>query len=470
MQKGVYKRSLLVPTLKILFDVVAVEAAVLAAYYLRFYSPLTAIFPVTKGYPPLANYLYFSAFLVVVFVGLFASFRSYRSRFFSTFGEDIPVVLKTCFLGILFGMSGAFLYRDFSYSRLVFALIYVTSNLFLLIGRWLFHRIKEPLLRRGFNVLRVYLVGSEEVLPRLWQRFEHHLPGTFHLEGYIAPQPIHQIPLEYRGSLSQLPQLLAQNQAVDGLLIAFDQADHRRVLEVIRATEGKNVELFYVPDILDILTSRVHTLEIAGIPVLQLKAFILSGWQGFLKRTFDVVVAGAALVLLSPLMLLIAAIIKLTSPGPVLYKQERVGLDGREFVMLKFRTMRVDAEAETGPVWAKPNDPRVTPVGRILRRTSFDELPQLINVLKGEMSLVGPRPERRHFVEQFRKLIPGYLERHRVRCGMTGWAQVNGLRGQSPIEERTRYDLYYIENWSLWFDIKIIILTFLEIIRGENAY
>ena len=163
-------------------------------------------------------------------------------------------------------------------------------------------------------------------------------------------------------------------------------------------------------------------------------------------------------------------LIKLTSRGPVFYQQSRVGMDNREFHMLKFRSMVQDAEDKTGPVWAKANDPRVTKIGKFLRRSSIDELPQLINVLKGEMSLVGPRPERKVFVEEFRQYVPKYAERHRVRSGMTGWAQVNGLRGQSPIEDRTRYDVYYIENWSIWFDIKIILMTFMTIVRGENAY
>jgi exopolysaccharide biosynthesis polyprenyl glycosylphosphotransferase len=214
----------------------------------------------------------------------------------------------------------------------------------------------------------------------------------------------------------------------------------------------------------------LQTLEVGGVPLLQLKAFVLSGWQGFLKRAFDIFVSTISLVLLSPFFLLVAIAIKATSRGAVFYVQQRVSLDGQEFNMLKFRSMRADAEAESGPVWAQKDDPRTTAIGKFLRRTSLDELPQLFNVLKGEMSLVGPRPERQHFVEQFREYIPQYRERHRVRCGMTGWAQVNGLRGQSPIEERARYDLYYLENWSLWFDMKIILLTFMEVARGENAY
>jgi exopolysaccharide biosynthesis polyprenyl glycosylphosphotransferase len=470
MKTNIYKRNLLVPFLKMIADIVFIELAVLFSYYLRFYSSLTEIFPVTKGYPPFKNYFFFSLFLVAVMAGLFATMNAYRSRFFSTFTQDVPAIFKTCFLGILFAMSGAFLYRDFSYSRLVFVLIFFNTNIFLLTGRFFFHRLKRKFLTKGFNVLRVCLVGSAENIARVYQRLITDKNYKFDIAGYVADSEPETLVIPRIGKLEDLPGIAENEPGYDGMIITFNQEDHSKILQVIQATEGKNLELFYIPDILDLLTHKLQTLEVSGVPLLQLKAFVLSGWQGFLKRTFDVVVSAIGLILLFPFFLIIALIIKATSPGPVFYVQKRVSLDGQEFNMLKFRSMRADAEAESGPVWAEKDDPRITAIGKFLRRSSLDELPQLINVLKGEMSLVGPRPERQHFVEQFREYIPQYRERHRVRCGMTGWAQVNGLRGQSPIEERTRYDLYYIENWSLWFDLKIILLTFMEVARGENAY
>lgn len=478
MMEGVYRRNLLVPFLKLVGDLLAVQLAVLCAYYLRFFSPLTSIFPVTKGMPPFTMYLAFSVFLAVSYTVLLAASGSYRSRFFTGFYQEIPVILRVCFLGILLAMSGAFLYRGFSYSRMVFVLIYATSNFFLLAERWLFHRLKGRFLARGFSMLKVCLVGSVENISHIYHRLAVGDDSYFEVIGYLAESPAADLPrpprgglpLRYLGKPQQLRELLDREAGCDGLVLAFGKEEHPRVWEVISLVEGKNLELFYVPDILDLLTSGVQTLEVGGVPLLRLKSFVLAGWQGFLKRAFDVLVAAVSLLLLSPLLLLIALLIKVTSRGPVLYVQERVGLDGREFRMLKFRSMRTDAEAHSGPVWATADDPRATVIGRVLRRASLDELPQLINVLKGEMSIVGPRPERRHFVEQFQQQIPRYVERHRVRSGMTGWAQVNGLRGQSPISERTRYDVYYIENWSLWFDVKIIIMTFIAILRGENAY
>ncbi len=469
MSENIYKRNLLIPSLKMLIDMIAIEAAFLFSYYLRFYSPLTKLFPVTKGYPSVKMYILFSLFLLLVLIILFGLRRAYRTRYFSSFWEDVPVVFKVCFLGILFAMSGAFLYRGFSYSRLVFLLIFINTNLFVILGRLIFHRLKRRLLRRGYGILKIGLIGSPEKLPYVHQRILADQNYKIALQGYFCDQPVESLDLPYLGRPEQLSEKLAESE-IDGLMITFSQSDHQQIWKVVRATEGKNTELFYIPDVLDLMSRRFHSLEIGGLPLLQIKSYVLSGWQGFLKRSFDIVVSALALFVLSPLLALLAILVKLSSPGPVFYVQKRVGLDGREFEMLKFRSMRSDAEAQTGPVWARKDDPRVTPIGRFLRRTSLDELPQLINVLKGEMSLVGPRPERKFFVEQFRQKIPQYIERQRVRCGMTGWAQVNGLRGQSPIEERTKYDLYYIENWSLWFDLKIIFLTIFEIIRGENAY
>jgi exopolysaccharide biosynthesis polyprenyl glycosylphosphotransferase len=226
-----------------------------------------------------------------------------------------------------------------------------------------------------------------------------------------------------------------------------------------------------VPDLLEMMTSQVRIKELEGIPFIRVKTTPMGTWNQILKRSFDLVVAALVLILISPFFVLLALLIKITSKGPVFYLQERIGLDGKTFRVIKFRSMKIDAEEVTGPVWARKDDPRTTFLGRFMRRFSLDELPQLINVLTGEMSLVGPRPERPHFVEQFKKEVPKYLDRHRVKTGMTGWAQVNGLRGADvSIEERTKYDVYYVENWSLVFDLKIILKTIRAVLFGKDAY
>jgi exopolysaccharide biosynthesis polyprenyl glycosylphosphotransferase len=469
MKRNSYQKNLLIPFSKMVIDALVVLLAFTFSYYARFYSPLVQLFPVTKGYPPFYNYLTASVILTVVYIFILAVSNSYRSRYFSTFAQDIPVVLRSCFIGILFAMSGAFLYRRFSYSRLAFFLMYFHTNIFLLVGRYLFHRIRRILMRKDFGIQKAILVGSSSHMPRFCLQIQNDQHQNFRIVGYLAAENLAKMEVPYLGPPDTLPKLVEENQ-IDAILLMFDAESHSQILKIIREMEGKNVELFYIPDVLDMITSHRRTFEIAGMPVLRLKAAEFSGWQGFLKRTFDLLVSLTGLIVLSPLLLILAVLIKINSAGPVLFKQKRIGLDGKEFIMLKFRSMVVDAEKETGPVWARQKDPRTTAIGRFLRRTSLDELPQLINVVRGEMSLVGPRPERRVFVDQFRQQIPQYAERHRVRSGVTGWAQVNGLRGQSPIAERTRYDVYYIENWSLWFDIKIILLTFLAIVRGENAY
>jgi exopolysaccharide biosynthesis polyprenyl glycosylphosphotransferase len=374
-----------------------------------------------------------------------------------------------CFLGILFAMSGAFLYREFSYSRLVFLLILINTNIFLLLGRFIFHHIKKYFIKKGFDVLHVYLIGSTDLLPKIFSQIQASKAHNFNITGYVADKKIDSFSIPYKGNIKNLPGIF-EGIIPDGFILAYNQFDYHNILEVIKLSEGRNIELFYIPDILDLLTSNFNIIEAESLILLQLKAFTLSGWQGFSKRIFDITISLAGLLLLAPLLLFTALIIKSTSKGSVFYIQKRIGMDGTEFNMIKFRSMRIDAEYKTGPIWAAKNDQRVTKFGKFLRRTSIDELPQLLNVLKGDMSIVGPRPERPHFVQQFTAYVPKYIERHRVRSGITGWAQVNGLRGQSPIEERTKYDIFYIENWSLWFDIKIIILTFIAVFKGQNAY
>jgi len=254
------------------------------------------------------------------------------------------------------------------------------------------------------------------------------------------------------------------------VFFALPREEHLQLERGLALIDKEMVDIVVVPDILQFVMLRAGLESLDGIPMINLTETPLSGWYGPVKRAGDLLVALVALVALSPLLLLVAALVKLTSRGPVLFRQERMSLDGTVFTMYKFRSMRVDAEAATGAVWASERDPRRTAVGSFLRRTSLDELPQLLNILRGEMSFVGPRPERPHFVEQFRERVPRYMLRHRVKCGLTGWAQVNGWRGNTSIEKRIEHDIFYIENWSLGFDLKIVALTILHGFVHKNAY
>jgi Undecaprenyl-phosphate glucose phosphotransferase len=243
-----------------------------------------------------------------------------------------------------------------------------------------------------------------------------------------------------------------------------------RLESIMKKIGPSMVDIKVIPDIYKFISLRGGIEDFDGMPVITLLDTPLHGWNDVLKRAVDVLLASVCLLVLSPLLFVIVLLIKTTSRGPMFYRQERMSLDGRTFLVWKFRTMRVDAERETGPVWASPDDARRTAIGRWLRHLSLDELPQLINVLRGEMSLVGPRPERPVFIQEFRQKIPKYMLRHKVPAGMTGWAQIHGLRGNTSVEERIVYDLYYIENWSLGLDFKILFLTLFRGFSHPNAY
>jgi exopolysaccharide biosynthesis polyprenyl glycosylphosphotransferase len=273
--------------------------------------------------------------------------------------------------------------------------------------------------------------------------------------------------------LGRVPEVarLVESYKLSEIIVAAPELTQRDLLELVGSLPRGEVNIKIFPDIFQIMSSDVTTSELTGLPMMQVRDVALRGWNLRLKRGLDVLVSGLALVMLAPLLILLALLIKLTAPRePVFYVQERVGLDGRPFQLVKFRSMRSDAEQDSGPVWASPGDQRRTPLGALMRRWSLDELPQLVNVLAGEMSMVGPRPERPHFVEQFSRYIPRYAERHNEKAGLTGWAQVNGLRGQTSIEERTKYDVFYVEHWSLAFDFKILLKTIGAVFRDKNAY
>jgi len=252
---------------------------------------------------------------------------------------------------------------------------------------------------------------------------------------------------------------IAQRERIDHLYVALPLEEHTKLLDLVELTSRECIDVKVVPDVLQFITLRARLEDLDGLPIININDVPLQGFNAWMKRVIDVGLSAAALVVLAIPVAIIAAIVKLSSRGPVLYAQERMGLDGKAFTVYKFRSMYEGAESESGPVWADENDPRATPIGRWLRRFDLDELPQFWNVLRGDMSIVGPRPERPFFVDQFKHRIPQYMLRHKVKAGITGWAQVNGWRGNTSLEKRIEYDLYYIENWSVTLDIKIMWLT-----------
>lgn len=348
----------------------------------------------------------------------------------------------------------------------------VFTVLLIWLGRVVMDMIQRVLHRYGFDVARVLIVGAGTSGQMVLSKIRHAPELGYRVVGFVddacQEETVAGVPL--LGRVNDVVRLIEAHQ-INEIIIAAPELNHRARLELVTSVSTRQVNIKIVPDIFEIMSSEVAASDLAGLPMMQVRDVVLRGWNLRLKRALDILVSAVALVLLSPLLLLLAALVKLTSrDGPVFYVQERVGLDGKPFQLVKFRSMRPDAEEETGPVWATPNDPRRTRFGSWIRRWSLDELPQLVNVLVGEMSLVGPRPERPHFVEQFSRQVPRYADRHNEKAGLTGWAQVNGLRGQTSIEERTTYDVFYVERWSLAFDIKILLKTIGAIFRDKNAY
>lgn len=454
-----------IPLITAFADAVTIELSFLIAYWLRFYSPLTKYIPVTLGIPPLRAYIEASLYTLPVWLWLLKRRGLYKQRRNTHFSDEFFALVRIVFLAMLIIAGAAFFYREFSYSRVVYVLVGIVVIIFLSLERYIIHHFEQWWYRRGHDVKNILILGSGESAQKLFSSF------TTHPERGYVPRGIYETSnsLNKQEISTKIPELI-RTLHIDTIIIATQEQEHSVVYEIVRACEGLDVEIMFVPNILDVMTSQVRIHYIEGIPLLSLKAPALSTWNRFLKRLFDILFSITVLILLSPLFILLMVLIKLDSRGPIFYLQERIGLDGKLFRVIKFRSMKVDAEKETGPVWAQKNDPRTTRIGKFLRRFSLDELPQLINVLKGDMSIVGPRPERPYFVEQFKREIPKYLDRHRVKTGMTGWAQVNGLRGNAPITERTKYDLYYIENWSLVFDLKIILKTIHAVLFGKDAY
>jgi exopolysaccharide biosynthesis polyprenyl glycosylphosphotransferase len=409
----------------------------------------------------------------VVIVFLFMDV--YRVQRGTQFVDEMFSVVKamTVTFVVMFAMIG--LYRDgqFTYSRLTFTYLAVAATILILLARYGLRRLRTRSWRRGDGIDRVVVVGSGAAADLVLQRIRMFPDYGYQVVGVVADDL--KIGDAFSGTdvlgrAADLSNIVAQRK-VNLVFVAAPHMTQDQILQLMDSCRECRTDFRIVPSMLEIMTSRVTGDQLDGIPLLQFRRGLdVDAAKATSKRALDVIVSGLGMILISPVLALIALLVKLSSTGPVLIHQERTGLEGRTLVMHKFRTMRADAEAKTGPVWAAAKDPRRTWIGQVLRRFSLDELPQLWNVLKGEMSLVGPRPERPVFVEDFTSRLERYADRHVVRPGLTGWAQVNDLRGQTAVEERLIYDLYYIENWSLAFDLKIILITLFRVFTHKNAY
>jgi Undecaprenyl-phosphate glucose phosphotransferase len=458
------RSDFLVPFLTVLCDSIAIAFSFYFSYWIRFRSTVFAAAGYTaENAPPLSAYIAGSFFILIVWLLIFRARGMYGARRNTPLSDELINVVKGVSLGMLVVMSAAFFFRDFSYSRIVFGLLWFVSTASLSVGRIAVLWFERFLYKRGRNLQYAVIVGNDTLAEDVFRQLNGHPSFGFHILGYFADTKAEPgISLAQARHLGPIAEAAAyiRDQNVELVFIALRADQHPAMFELITASEGVNVEFMMVPDILEVMTSRVRVRELEGIPFLRIKSIPLTFWGRFGKRAFDILVSAGLLILLSPFWLLIMVLIRLDSRGPIFFLQERIGLDGKSFLMYKFRSMKAGAEKlDDRAGLGVTNDPRRTRLGIWLRKLSLDELPQLLNVLKGDMSLVGPRPERSRYVEKFSDLVPKYLDRHRMKTGVTGWAQVNGLRGDTSIEERIKYDLYYIENWSFAFDIKILLRT-----------
>ncbi len=449
-------------------DLALVAACWFASYFLRFYLPIV---PVTKGIPPLSLYIMLFLLVLADFAVVLPASGLYKRPWAGT-GHALWPVLRATIIGVVVAVTLTWFLRPYDFSRLVFLHFLVLTFFSLLIYR--------PILRRFWQRAypenageRVLIVGARELARQVAANIRANpvlglsLVGFLSRDQSLAGSRIDGLPV--LGDFSRIGAVVASRQ-VQVVIVALPLAAHEELPRILDGLAEEMVDVRIVPDLYRFMSlgSTVESFE--GMPIIGLRGSRLEGWPRVFKRAMDIVGSLALIILLSPLMILIAILVKLTSPGPVLYRQARMGLDGVEFEILKFRSMRPQAEADTGAVWASRDDPRRTPLGKVLRKTSLDELPQLFNALRGEMSLVGPRPERPELIKEFRSQIPGYMLRHMVKAGITGWAQINGWRGNTDLSKRIEHDLYYIENWSLWFDLKIMLLTPFRGLISPHAY
>jgi Undecaprenyl-phosphate glucose phosphotransferase len=456
-------------------DVLLAAWAFVLAYGIRFESGLI---PVTRGYPAIDQYLNVLPFIAILTPVAFQLQGVYRLRRGRSRVDDFFAVLISSILAVVFCV-GATLYIQTYYvseaeksrgayeiSQVVWGLFLVLNVLFTYASREIVRELLERRWRAGIGLKRILIAGAGDLGRMVADRMLQHREMGYQVVGFVDDRAggdhIGYRGLPLLGTLSEVGEI-AQRERVDHLYVALPLEEHAKLLDLMEVASRECIDIKVVPDLLQFIALRARLEDLDGLPIINVNDVPLEGFNTIVKRAIDIVLSTAAVLVLIIPCGIIAALVKLTSHGPVFYRQERMGLDGMAFTVYKFRSMTQDAEDSTGPIWAREDDPRTTTLGRWLRRFDLDELPQFWNVLKGDMSIVGPRPERPFFVEQFKHRIPQYMLRHKVKAGITGWAQVNGWRGNTSLEKRIEYDLYYIEHWSVSLDLKIMWLT---VVRG----
>lgn len=456
--------------LHILIDILVIAISYFIAWWIRFEGPLAASAVRARSFE---QYMFVLVFIIPGYLLLYHAFTLYAPLRMQGRRLVLSNVIKANSLGLLLIMFTLYTIDEGDLSRITFFVFYVV-NICLEWGvRMVIFYLIRNMHKKGINQKQMVLVGysraAEEYIDRIQQNPQWGYVVRGILDDNVPAGTVYK-GVKVIGRIANLLVILPANR-LDEIAITLGLSEYDRLEEIVALCEKSGVHTKFIPDYNKIIPTKPYTEDILGLPVINIRYVPLSNtFNALVKRVIDIVGSIAAIIVASPVMLVLCLMIKITSPGPLIYKQERVGLHNKTFWMYKFRSMEIQPEAEEKKAWTVKNDPRVTGIGKFMRKTSLDELPQLFNIFKGDMSLVGPRPERPFFVEKFREEIPRYMVKHQVRPGLTGWAQVNGYRGDTSIRKRIDCDLYYIENWTIGFDVKILILTFFRGFINKNAY
>ncbi len=458
--------------LHFVLDAVIIAASYMLAWYLKFASPFSDI---DKSVGVLSMTTYFEMLIVIVpgYLILYYAFNLYTPKRTTVRKYEIINVIQANTLGLIVLMAGWYLISQIHFSRSMMAIFYVINIILTTLVRSLIRMLLRYFREKGYNLKYILLVGYSRAAEEYIKRINANPQWGYVVRGILddnVPRGTLYKGVKVVGTIGNLPYILPQNK-LDEIAITLSLNDYDKLEHIVDMCEKSGVHTKFIPDYNSLFPSRPYTEDLMGLPVINIRYVPLTNnLNWYAKRMLDVITAIVGIVVASPIMLISAIAVGVSSRGPIIFKQERIGLHNVPFKMYKFRTMYVQKPSTEAEGWTTKNDPRVTKVGKFLRKTSIDELPQLFNILKGDMSIVGPRPERPQFVEKFKEEIPRYMVKHQVRPGLTGWAQVNGYRGDTSIKRRIEYDIFYIENWTFSFDIKIMLLTIFKGFINKNAY
>ena len=449
--------------LHVLLDALIIAASYGLSWVIKFYDDSVTMM----------NHMYIIGLLCIIpmYLILYAVFNVYSPKRVQTMKEEIGNIVKSNTMGLVIFIMALYMLHQPHFSRQMMFIFYVINNVAEIIFRNCIRWVLRKIRNRGFNQKHILLVGYSRAAEGYIDRIKTNPQWGYHIMGILDDKVA--VGTKYRGEqvigkIKLLQNLLSENE-LDEIAITLGIAEYSKLEDIVAICEKSGVHTKFIPDYNNFIPTRPYTDDLLGMPVINIRRVPLNGgFNKFVKRVSDIVGSFLLIILFSPVMLVVALAVRFSSKGPVIYKQERVGLHNRNFVMYKFRSMKIERCDELH--FTTQNDDRTTRIGSFIRRCSLDELPQLFNVLKGDMSLVGPRPERPEFVEKFREQIPRYMIKHQVRPGMTGWAQINGYRGNTSIRKRIEYDLYYIENWTFWFDIVILFQTIFKGFVNKNAF